>query len=143
VAARQLHKRARLDREPSLGDLRPDFLASLGITKPYIPDGGIRSAFVRHISDGDTFTVEELSVGWGVVLKNERIRIKGYFAPELKAPGGPEARQFLITLFELFNNHADLYWTGRWTYDRRECIVWWNGHTIDHYTAHANEISRP
>lgn len=53
-----------------------------------------RRAQVADIKDGDTI-VAILDQGFGDT-KQISVRMLGVFAPELKQPGGPECRQFVI-----------------------------------------------
>jgi micrococcal nuclease len=49
---------------------------------------------VTKVSDGDSCKVD-LDLGLGVIKKSVGIRLLGCNAPELKQPGGPEAKQAL------------------------------------------------
>ena len=54
-------------------------------------------AFVRKVYDGDTVTVD-IDLGFGTVLKNQKIRLLGINAPEIRGESreeGLKSRDFL------------------------------------------------
>ena len=46
-------------------------------------------AYVRKVYDGDTITVD-IDLGFGVCLKNQKIRLARINAPEIRGPSRPE-----------------------------------------------------
>ena len=48
---------------------------------------------VNKVLDGDTFSAD-FSLGFNLFFKNEKIRLLGCDAQELKTPKGPEAKKF-------------------------------------------------
>ena len=54
-----------------------------------------KRAFVTSVHDGDTITAT-LDQGFGDLKEDMHVRLLGVYAPELKQPGGPETRQFVV-----------------------------------------------
>ncbi len=74
----------------------------------------ILPASVDRVIDGDTIVVH-LGIGPGLELHGVHVRIEGINAPEVRAPGGPEARDYARSLLPegteitLTSTHSDKY----------------------------------
>ncbi len=95
-------------------------------------DREVRPWRLVSVTDGDTF-VANVYLGFGVGL-NIPVRIRDYFAPELRDPGGVEARQFLLELIQNKTDDHTLAWSGRMSFARYVCDVWFNGQPLSYYT---------
>jgi micrococcal nuclease len=77
-------------------------------------------AEVESVYDGDTVTLT-IDLGFGIVMRHQKCRLFGINAPELRDPGGVEARDFLRgllsrkdkpLLIETVEDKTEKY--GRW-----------------------------
>lgn len=62
-----------------------------------------KRAEVLSVHDGDTLTLK-IDQGYGDEKTLENARLLGVWAPELKEPGGPETRQFILDWLARYNN---------------------------------------
>ena len=78
----------------------------------------VYEATVKKVVDGDTL---DLHVDLGLrVFKSVRIRLKGVDAPEMRNEGGPEAKEYLLSILPIgkrcivytYKDSTDKY--GRW-----------------------------
>ena len=92
-------------------------------------------AFVRKVYDGDTVTVD-IDLGFGVVLKNQKMRLLRIDAPEVRGEERPEGLKSRDALREKISNKWVKIKTqkdkkgkyGRWLADiwlEEECINDW------------------
>lgn len=58
-------------------------------------DGDV-ATFCSHVHDGDTIRVKLVLPVWH--LADEWLRVRSLWCPELREPGGPEAREFVCRL---------------------------------------------
>jgi len=80
-----------------------------------------------RIIDGDTFQAR-VALDFHVSV-DVRIRVRAYFAPELRQPGGPEAKQYLMDL--LVGKRLTLRsYKDHMTFERWVCDVWIEGRTL-------------
>jgi len=78
-------------------------------------------AMVMRVLDGDTFWAH---IDHGCrIFSEQKVRLKDFSAPELKDPGGPEAREALLA--KLPAGLVVRVRSYRWTYDRLESDVWY------------------
>jgi endonuclease YncB( thermonuclease family) len=92
-------------------------------------------AIVQRVIDGDTFEATVLlpfRVSIDVI-----VRIKDYYAPELRAPGGLEAKQYLLHVLDTRTVQwkISLGYTGQRSFERHVCPVWFGGLTLSEIIA--------
>lgn len=97
-------------------------------------DRALRPWALVSVTDGDTFKAS-VYLGLGVSLVIP-VRMRDYFAPEMRDPGGPEAREFLASVIQQTKVYT-LAWNGQMTFARYVCDVWFDNQPISYYIEQA------